>query len=145
MKLSISRSVAFLFTGIVSVCLLTRTPVRAQEILGAITGIVKDSSGALVSGVRVSARNAATNEEVTRQTDSNGSYSILNLPVGTYAVSFSKAGFQTENHTQIVVSGDRTTTVEGALQVGNTATTIEVTSTPLMNQVDTTNGYVGTR
>ncbi len=142
MRLSISRSVTFLFACVVSVCMLTRTPVRAQEILGAITGIVKDPSGALVSGVNVSAKNAATNEEVTHQTDSNGSYSILNLPVGTYAVSFSKTGFQTESHTQIVVMGNRTTTVEGALQVGNTASTIEVTSTPLMNQVDTTNGYV---
>ena len=142
MRLSISRSVTFLFTGIISMCLLTRTPVRAQEILGAITGIVKDPSGAVVARVKVSARNAATNEEVTHETDSNGSYSILNLPVGVYAVSFSKTEFQTENHTQIVVMGNRTTTVEGALQVGAATSTIEVTATPLMNQVDMTNGYV---
>ena len=40
------------------------------------------------------------------------------------------------------MNADRTTTVDGDLKVGTVATTVEVTATPLMNQVDTTNGYV---
>jgi hypothetical protein len=136
------RELAFALACMLSVFLLMRARVAAQEILGAITGTVKDNSGAVVADVAVKARNAATNEETTHQTDANGSYSFLNMPVGTYVVSFSKTGFQTETHTQIVVNGNRTTTVEGALQIGAVTTTVEVTATPLMNQTDTTNGYV---
>ncbi|MGA3041676.1 MAG: TonB-dependent receptor, partial [Bryobacteraceae bacterium] len=49
---------------------------------------------------------------------------------------------ETETHTMVIVNANRTTTVDGDLKVGTVATTVEVTATPLMNQVDTTNGYV---
>ncbi len=114
----------------------------AQQVLGAITGTVKDSSGAAVPDAAVKARNTATNLSVKAQTQVNGRYLLPNLPIGTYELTFTHEGFETEAHTQVLVEGDRTTTVDGSLQVGSTATTIEVTSTPLMNQVDTTNGYV---
>lgn len=116
--------------------------VRAQAILGAITGTVKDSSGASVPAATVKANNVATNLEVSARSDNNGSYLIPNLPAGTYRVVISKEGFQTENHSEILVNGDRTTTVDGELKVGQVSATIEVTSVPLMNQVDTTVGYV---
>ena len=117
-------------------------PCLAQQIVGAITGTVLDSSGAVVSDAVVRARNVATNLEVTVHTQSNGSYAISNLPVGTYEVSFEKIGFDTETHTQVLVQVDRTATVDGNLKIGSISTTVEVTSTPLMNQTDATNGYV---
>ncbi len=114
----------------------------AQMVLGAVTGTVKDASGASVPGAAVTARNLGTNLKVPVHTEANGSYSIPNLPVGTYEITITKAGFETETHTDVPVQGDRTSTVNGNLKVGATATTIEVTGSPLMNQVDTTNGYV---
>jgi len=57
-------------------------------------------------------------------------------------LSFTKQGFKSETHTQVLVNSDRTTTVDSVLQLGAVSSTVEVTSTPLMNQVDTTNGYV---
>ncbi len=121
-----------------SVCL----PLDAQQVLGAITGTVKDASGALVADVTVKAVNSATNLSVSEKTQSNGSYQVSNLPAGIYQLSFSKEGFETETHTAVLVNADRTSTVEGNLRVGAVSTTVEVTATPLMNQVDTTNGYV---
>jgi hypothetical protein len=59
-----------------------------------------------------------------------------------YELTFSKSGFENEKHTQVLVNSDRTTTVDSSMQVGAVTATVEVTSTPLMNQVDTTNGYV---
>ncbi|MGA2588960.1 MAG: TonB-dependent receptor [Bryobacteraceae bacterium] len=117
-------------------------PIRAQDVLGAITGTVRDASGAAVPDATVKARNIDTNLEVTQHTQGNGSYSVSNLPAGTYKLTFTKEGFQTETYTQILVNGNRTTTVEASLRVGAISTTVEVTATPLMNQVDTTNGYV---
>ena len=119
-----------------------RAPMPAQDVLGGITGTVKDTTGAAVPDATVRAKNIGTNLEVVQHTQTNGSYSVQNVPAGNYQVTFTKEGFQTETHTQVIVNADRTTTVDGDLQVGTVATTVEVTATPLMNQVDTTNGYV---
>jgi len=117
-------------------------PLRAQQVLGTITGTVKDASGGAVPDATVKAVNTATNLSVTAKTQGNGSYSLSNLPAGTYHVSFAKDGFETETHTEVLVNADRTSTVDGNMRPGAVSTTVEVTATPLMNQVDTTNGYV---
>ncbi len=119
-----------------------RKPLNAQAVLGGITGTVKDSTGAAVPDATVKAVNTETNLSVTAKTQGNGSYLLNNLPAGTYHVSFEKDGFDTETHTAVLVNADRTSTVDGNLHVGTVSTTVEVTGTPLMNQVDTTNGYV---
>ena len=121
---------------------LNVTPLFAQQVLGTITGTVKDPAGASVPDAAVMIKNVATNLQVSATTKSNGSYVISNLPIGAYELSFSKPGFETETHTEILIQADRTTTVDGSLKVGQQSTTIQVTATPLMNQVDTTNGYV---
>jgi hypothetical protein len=126
----------------VLLCCLAHTPLAAQQILGAITGTVKDATGAAVPGATVKAINTATNLAVTAKTESNGSYLVPNLPAGTYTLAITKEGFETESHTEVLVNSERTTTVNGSLQVGAVATTVNVGAVALMNQVDTTNGYV---
>ena len=137
-KHCLTHIICFVFLAILGFCV----PLDAQQILGTITGTVKDSSGAAVPEATVRARNIATNLEVVEHTQANGSYSVPNLPAGSYALTFTKEGFQTETHTEVLVNGDRTSTVDGSLQVGAVSTTVEVTAVPMMNQVDTTNGYV---
>ncbi len=131
-----------IFFALLLVIGLASLSAGAQDQLGGITGTIKDPSSAAVPGVSVKAVNIATNLQVTAQTDSNGSFQIPHLPVGTYRVSFSKAGFETQNHTNVPVDGGRTTTVDGALKIGSVSTTVDVNAVPLMNQVDTTIGYV---
>ena len=113
----------------------------AQLTLGGITGTVTDPSGAVVSDATVKAQNIATNLEVVAHTK-NGSFQIPDLPAGTYRVTVTKDGFKTETHTEILVFGNRTTTVDTTMVVGAIGTTVEVNAVPLMNQVDTTIGYV---
>src|SRR5580658_9227091 len=113
-----------------------------QQTLGAITGTVTDPAGAVVSEATVKAVNIATNLQVAARTKTNGSFVIPDLPVGTYRVTVTKDGFKTETHTRILVFGNRTTTVDTTLVVGSIGTTVEVSAVPLMNQVDTTIGYV---
>jgi len=95
-----------------------RAPLDAQQILGTITGTVKDASGAAVPEATVRARNIATNLEVVEHTQANGSYSVPNLPAGSYTLTFTKEGFETETHTEVLVNGDRTTTVDGGQHHG---------------------------
>lgn len=115
---------------------------QAQQTLGVITGTVTDPSGAAVVGADVRATNIATNLEVSAATSSNGSFQIPQLPAGTYRLTITKEGFKTETHTEVLVSGNRTTTVDSALVVGQVSASVEVNAVPLMNQTDTTNGYV---
>jgi hypothetical protein len=114
----------------------------AQQTLGSINGTVADSSGAVVSDVTVIAKNLGTNLEQATKSRSDGSFSIADLPIGTYEVTFSRDGFKTEVHSRILIQGDRTTTVNSSLQPGEVSSQVTVTATPLLNQTDTTNGYV---
>ena len=66
----------------------------------------------------------------------------MNLPIGTYTLTFTHEGFQTQNIPSIMVQANRTATVNAALKVGEVKTTVTVEETPLINAVDTTNGYV---
>jgi len=113
----------------------------AQQTLGSINGTVTDSSGALVQSADVRVHNVATGLEQSTKTKSDGSFTIVDLPIGAYEVTFSREGFKKEVHSQILVQANRTTTVNGALQVGDVSAQVTVTATPLLNQTDTTNGY----
>src|ERR1700723_3832797 len=138
-----SRLPIFTLVAIAALLYCCLTPFAfGQQTLGAVTGTVTDPSGAVVSDATVKAVNIATNLEVVAKTKSNGSFVIPDLPAGTYRVTVTKDGFKTETHTRILVFGDRTTTVDTTLVVGSISATVEVTAVPLMNQTDTTIGYV---
>ena len=128
--------------AILTIVFFSTSVIHAQQTLGSINGTVTDSSGGVISGASVKARNIGTNLEQTAKSKSDGSFSIADLPIGTYEVSFSKDGFKTEVHSQIFVQGDRTTTVNSSLQPGEVSSQVTVTATPLLNQTDTTNGYI---
>ncbi|MGA3295581.1 MAG: TonB-dependent receptor [Candidatus Acidiferrales bacterium] len=113
----------------------------AQQTLGSINGIVTDSTGAVVQQAGVSIRNVGTNLVVTAETKDDGSFSVVDLPIGTYEVTFTKTGFQKVVYPQILVQGNLTTTVKATLQPGELTTSITVEATPLLNETDTSNGY----
>lgn len=129
-------SLAILFT------LASITPTAfAQQTLGSINGTVTDSSGAVIAGANVKARNIGTNLLVTSATKADGSFAIADLPIGTYALTFTKEGFETVVYSQILVQGSRTSTVSTKLVPGKVTESVTVDATPLLNQTDTTNGY----
>src|SRR5688572_4878723 len=76
-----------------SVVLLLPAAAFAQA---AITGVVKDASGAVLPGVTVEAASPALIEKVrTVVSDATGQYRIVDLRTGTYALTFSLPGFGT--------------------------------------------------
>src|SRR5258707_878981 len=114
-------------------CLAALAPAAAQESRGSITGKVSDTSGAIVPGVAVTATNVATNLAVGATTDSGGSYSLLYLPAGRYAVGAELSGFKKVVRNGIEVRvGDRLI-LNLTLEPGAMAETVEVTATtPLL-------------
>ena len=134
------KTARFILSFVALLCLLG-SPSLAQQTLGSISGTVTDSSGGVVQGATVKIHNLGTGLEQTAKTRADGSFSVVDLPIGTYSVTTSRDGFKTEVHSQILVQGNRTTTVNVSLQPGEVSATITVSGTPLLNQVDTTNGY----
>jgi len=113
----------------------------SQQTLGSMNGTVTDSTGAVVPEAAVKVRAPATNLEVAGETKPDGSFNIADLPIGTYEVTFKKDGFETAVYPQIIVQGNRTTTVNAKLKPGAVTSTVTVEATPLLNQTDTTTGY----
>jgi hypothetical protein len=114
----------------------------AQQTLGGITGEVMDSSGGVIPNATVTIVEEQTSLTRSTKTSGTGLYSFVNLPIGSYTVTYTAEGFDVQKSLHIGVQADRTATVNATLKVGKTSTTIEVESSPLMNAQDTTTGYV---
>ena len=117
-------------------------PAAAQQTLGGITGTVVDPSGSAIPGVLVTAVSDDTKLSRTAKSNAEGTYALVDLPIGTYTVTFSIAAFSTERIPGIVVQADRTVTLPANLAVGATTDSVTVSENPLLNATDTTNGYV---
>jgi hypothetical protein len=115
---------------------------QAQQTLGGITGTVTDKTGGVLPDTVVTIVGDQTQLTRTLKTNANGSYDFVNLPIGTYTLSFTHDGFQSEKIPSITVQADRTARVNATLKVGQVGTVVTVEATPLMNAVDTTNGYI---
>ena len=101
-------------TSRIALIILLSLPVaQAQALPGKTLGTVTDASGAIVAGATVRVHCQGTNLEVRTESQTSGLYQISNLPLGMYTVTFAKAGFQAELHSQIVVQAERATTVNG--------------------------------
>src|ERR1700712_4365771 len=85
----------------------------------AITGLVRDSSGAVLPGVTVEASSPALIEKVrTVVSDTQGRYAIVDLRPGSYKVTFTLAGFMSFAQDAIDLPSNFTATVNGDLKVG---------------------------
>ena len=108
-------------------CLLAIVPASALA-QGTITGVVKDTSGAVLPGVTVEASSPALIERVrTAVTDGSGQYRIVDLRAGEYAVTFTLTGFSVVKREGIELTGTFTASVNAELRVGAVAETITVT------------------
>jgi len=93
-----------------------------------ITGVVRDTSGAVLPGVTVEASSDVLIEKVrTAVSDSNGLYRIVDLRPGTYAVSFTLPGFKTYLRDGLILAAEFNATVNADMSVGGLEETITVT------------------
>lgn len=107
-----------------------------------ITGTVKDSSGGIIPGATVTARNIENGLTRVAITDGAGDFRLPSLPPGRYAVSTELSGFSTETRPDITLIIDQTATINFALKPANLAETITVTgASPI---VDVTRSDVST-
>ena len=94
----------------------------------AISGVVRDASGAAMPGVTIEAASPVLIEKVrTATSDGNGGYRIGDLRPGTYTVTFTLPGFSTFKRDAFELAGDFTATLNAQLKVGTLEETVTVT------------------
>jgi hypothetical protein len=113
---------------------------RAQGVLGAVTGVVTDPSGAIIPGATIKVTEVSTSVTTIATADAAGIY-LAPVPPGTYRVEASKPGFRTAVWTRVIVDPSQHVTVNVRLQVGNVQQTVIVSSKP--PELNTTSGQVG--
>jgi len=91
-----------------------------------LSGVVSDSSGALIPGVTVRAVNTATDVIVARLTNESGAYAFPILPPGPYLVIASLNGFQTKTVTGLEVKANTSLRQNIQLQIGRANGNVEV-------------------
>src|SRR5687768_1586365 len=115
----------------------------AAHAQGSITGAVKDPSGAVLPGVTVEVASPALIEQSrSAVSDSNGNYRIVDLPPGTYSVTFTLTGFKTVRREGVIIQGTFNATVSPELEVGELAETITVSGTPTVDVSNNTAQFV---
>jgi hypothetical protein len=109
---------------------------------GAIGGVVQDATGAVIANAKVSIRGEATGE-VLRQltTDTSGLFTASLLPVGSYTVEVTAAGFPDTKFPGVVVRITETTRMTAVLKVSVVKEVVEVQSQ--VEQVNTTDATTG--
>jgi hypothetical protein len=153
------RSVLFRFGGIVmvfgEVCLSKRIVLavmaiaglsgapflQGQTALATITGLVTDSTGAVVAGAKVTVTDNATGERSNSQTNRAGIYEVTALKPDNYSVEAVAPGFKSMVHSNVLVQVSDRIGLDFQLQVGSTSETVNVTTE--QPQLNTQNGELG--
>ena len=113
----------------------------AQKTSGDINGKVSDQSGAAVPDCAVTLTDQATGAQRKTTSDAQGNFSFLELPVGTYTLTTTKAGFKTVSQKDLAVHVATVTNATVQLPVGAIAETVTVEAAAI--NLNTENGEVG--
>jgi len=104
----------------------------AQARNASITGFAADSSGARVSGAKITATNTQTNISKTIVTNDDGEYNIVELQPGTYKIKATVKDFQEQERVNIVLNVGQQARIDFALKVGSSESVVVLDTPPLL-------------
>ena len=115
------------------VVLLVAVTVSASP-TGSVVGSVKDPSGSVVVGAKLTLTNVATNAKIEAVSDHNGAFQFLQLAPAVYSLVVESQGFKKLTEQSILVQVDQITHMDVALEIGSVNQIVEVASaaTPLL-------------
>jgi Carboxypeptidase regulatory-like domain len=123
------------------VAALAPAPSFSQAInTGTVSGVVTDSSGAVVADATITLTDKSTGTPRSANTNDSGHYIFANVPPGDYDVNVSKTGFR-NTKSAVTVTVGAALTVDLKLQLGAVSETVEVTATGA--ELQTMNATVG--
>jgi len=104
--------------GLASIVVLFLSATLSASVGGSISGMVKDSSGAVIPGATVTAKNVDTGVAQKAMTDSNGSYAFPMIAIGHYDVEVSHPGFKPCLRHDVTVDANSASFIDTTLTVG---------------------------
>jgi len=137
------KSAACVLTVLTAFLMMSTPRMQAQHgSEGTVTVTVLDPSGSVVQGADLELRDIATNSIRRATTQEQGVHTFPNLSLGKYTLNVKKAGFQSQQFTEVIVEAAKTTDITANLRVGAISETVEVSggSAPL---VETTTNAIG--
>jgi hypothetical protein len=99
----------------------------AQIQNGQFSGTVTDPTGAAVGNAKVTVTNEATGLSSSTTTNQSGSYTVKELPIGTYKLTAEASGFKTTSDTNVVLNAGVIAHVDFKMQMGAAKEVVEVT------------------
>ncbi len=102
----------------------------AQQPTAQITGLISDSTGAVIPGAQIRALNTATGLHWEAASNESGNYSVANLPPGDYQITVTHTGFTTVNQSGISLGVSQVARLDFSLAVGSTSDSVEIKGTP---------------
>lgn len=122
---------------IIALVLAAVSPALSQT-RGSLSGLIADSTGAAISGAKVTAKHVTTNEEFQATADVQGAFVFPSLPLGQYTVTVEAQGFKRTQAQNIVLEVDTPAKVNLTLEVGAVSEAVVVTS-DVQEVINTTN------
>ena len=120
------------------VCFFLALGLAWASITGSISGVVTDSSGAVISDAAVVATNTQTGVRTAASTDTKGFYSFPTLPVGTYDLRVSHDGFKSYSRTAVTIDANSAVRADVTLEVGAINEKVEVQANNVRVETDST-------
>jgi len=112
---------------------------------GSLSGTIRDGTGGVVPGVKLTLVNSALRTELKSVTDEQGNYSFQALAAGRYELTIEANGFKTQQKTGLGVDPDAALRVDAVLAVGDISeeVTVSITDSKIETQVDTIATHLG--
>lgn len=99
-----------------------------QRDRGTLTGIVTDSTGAVVPNTQLTITNTATNSVFKATTTETGTYNVPNLPIGAYKIEFEASGFKKLERSNIALEMGQVLRVDVTMELGAVTESVQVTA-----------------
>src|SRR5882757_1687087 len=109
-----------------------------QDVKGSVRGTITDEQGAAVPGAEVTVSDDSTGFSRSATTESDGVYNFTDLPLGTFKIRATHAGFKTSEKVGVAVHASDSLVFNIALVVGTISESVTVEASAI--QVETTNG-----
>jgi Carboxypeptidase regulatory-like domain len=126
---------------VLTLTIVTSQPAAAQQATALIAGTVKDPSGAVVIGAKVTLTNSNTNTARIVMTSKDGDYLFALVPIGTYQLTVEQRGFESYLQRGIMLVINQNARQDVVLKVGSASQIVEVQGN--VTQVDTVSATLG--
>lgn len=134
---------AFWTISILAAILCVQAVAKAQD-TASVTGIVTDTTGAVIPGASVRLENPATGVAYAATTSALGSYTVANIAPGPgYKLTLSREGFKPVTINGIYLNVDATRTQNVKMSIGTTTETVEVSASAENETLNTSDATVG--